>query len=290
MASGVLAVAAGLLGLPLLADALFVTACAGWVALALILAPRLLEEPRPHPRLESFALVAATAVLGTRLAQMGETRAALLSWAIAVVAWLALLAGRPHRGAPGGGWLLVVVGTESLAVLAAILARTWGTTFLDAGLGWWLLGLCLYPAVVFMLAEELHRGLRFAPPDWIAMGALAIATVAGTELLLAARSLDALASLRPLLRDADLVLWALASAWVVPLAVIDLRNRAAWRDPGGRWSFVFPLGMYAVAWRLLARAAPLPPLSAVAWVFFSVALLAWALTLLGHVRDVIVSA
>jgi tellurite resistance protein TehA-like permease len=290
MASGILSVAARLQGLPLLSDTLFVAACASWIALVLTLAPRLPEEPRPQPRLESFALVAATAVLGTRLAQTGENVAALLLWALAVVAWAALLAGRPHRGEPGGGWLLIVVGTESLAVLAANLAGPWGTPFLGAALGWWLLGLCIYPAVVFMLAEELHRGLRFAPPDWIAMGALAIATVAGTELLLAARSLDVFASLRPVLHDADLALWALASAWVVPLAVVDVRNRAAWRDPSGRWSFVFPLGMYAVACRLLARAAPLPPLSTVAWVFFLVALLAWALTLLGHLRGVIVSA
>jgi hypothetical protein len=40
--------------------------------------------------------------------------------------------------------------------------------------------------------------------------------------------------------------------------------------------------MYAVASRLLARAAPLAPLATVARVFFVIALLAWALVLLGQ--------
>jgi tellurite resistance protein TehA-like permease len=281
MASGIVSVAAAQQGLPLLSETLFGIACFGWGTLALALAPRLLRGAW-RPRLESFAFAAATAVLGTRLALMGQSVAALALGALAVLAWLALFACRPLRGRAAGGWFLVVVGTESLAALAALLAPRWGEALLEAGLAWWLLGLCLYPVVAAVVAAELRRRPCFAPAWWIAMGALAIATLADTELLLAARTLGVLPSLRPLLRDGDLTLWALASAWIAPLAVAELRSRAGWRDPRGRWSFVFPLGMYAVASRLLARAAPLAPLATVARVFFVIALLAWAIVLLGQ--------
>jgi tellurite resistance protein TehA-like permease len=233
-----------------------------------------------QPRFESFAFVAATAVLGTRLALSGQTVIALALWVLAAAAWLALLARRPGGGRPDGGWFLVVVGTESLAVLASFLAPRWGPQLLDAALASWLLGLSLYPAVGAAIGAELRRHARFGPDLWIAMGALAIATVAGTELLLAARTLHAFAPLRGWLRASDLAIWALASAWILPLAAADLRHRDDWWNPFGRWSFVFPLGMYAVASQLLARAAPLGPLAIVGRVFFVLALIAWALVLL----------
>ena len=281
MATGIVSVAAVQQGLLLLSDTLFGIACFGWVTLVLALSTRLLRGAW-IPRLESFAFAAATAVVGTRLALTGRTLTALPLWALAAVAWLALLARRPRRGPADGGWFLVVVGTESLAVLAAVLARRWGAPLLDAGLAWWLLGLCFYPLVAAALAGELRRRPGFAPAWWIAMGALAIATLAGTELLLAARTLGALAPLRPSLRDSDLTLWAFASAWIPLLAAAEVRSRAAWSDPRGRWSFVFPLGMYAVTCHELARAAPLAPLAGVGRVFSVIALLAWVLVLLAQ--------
>jgi tellurite resistance protein TehA-like permease len=282
MATGIVSVAAGLQHLHALSEALLVVACVGWttLAFALLLSVTAGSPGRPGPG--SFALVAATAVLGTRFSFGGQPLVALALWALALSAWLALLAVARRQGRADGGWFLVVVGTESLAVLASLLAPRWGTPFLDAALGWWLLGLCLYPAIATAIAAELRRCPGFAPALWITMGALAIATLAGTELLLAARTLHALTPVRPVLRVGDLMLWALASAWILPLAVAELRSPAGWRNPHGRWSFVFPLGMYAVASQLLARAAPLPPLAGVGRAFFGLALLAWTLMLIGH--------
>jgi tellurite resistance protein TehA-like permease len=282
MATGVVSVAAWLQQLHVLSAALLVIASLGWVTLALALLLRESEEAPAQPRLESFALVAATAVLGARFSLAGQGLLALALWALAVAAWLVLLARAPRGGSAGGGWFLIVVGTESLAVLASLLAPRRGAQLLDAALAWWLLGLCLYPLVAVAIAAELRRHRRFAPALWITMGALAIATLAGTELLLAARALDALAPLRRLLWDSDLALWAVASASILPLAGAELHNGAGWRNPRGRWSFVFPLGMYAVASQQLARAAPLAPLAGIGRVFFVISLLAWALVLLGH--------
>jgi tellurite resistance protein TehA-like permease len=161
-----------------------------------------------------------------------------------------------------------------------VLAARWGAPFLGAALAWWLAGLCLYPLVVATIAAELRIRPRFAPALWITMGALAIATLAGSELLLAARTLAVLAPEHALLRDTNLVLWALASACIAPLAVADARSRAGWKDPWSRWSFVFPLGMYAVASQVVARAAGVEQLARLGRICFFVALAAWAVTAL----------
>ena len=57
-----------------------------------------------------------------------------------------------------------------------------------------------------------------------------------------------------------------------------------WHYRSSRWSFVFPLGMYAVATQTLGRVAYLGPLDDLAHVFFAGALLAWVLTFGGLAR------
>jgi tellurite resistance protein TehA-like permease len=146
------------------------------------------------------------------------------------------------------------------------------------------LGLALYPLVAAAIAVELRSRPRFGPDLWVTMGALAIATLAGTELLAAARAVDSLGAFRPVLRDLDIATWATASAWIPPLLVAEARNRAGWHYRSSRWSFVFPLGMYSVATQALGRVAHLGPLADVARVFFVGALLAWALVLCGLAR------
>jgi tellurite resistance protein TehA-like permease len=278
MASGIVSVAASLQGLPSLSWALFAVACLGWATLALTLTPRLLAEASATPpRFEAFAVVAATAVLGTRLALMGEMVLALALWALAAAVWLTVLARRPRGGRADGAWFLIVVGTESLAVLASLLALHWGAALADAALACWVLGLCVYPAVATAIGAELRRRPRFGPDLWIAMGALAIATLAGTELLLGAERLHTLAAVQGWLRATDLATWGLASAWIPVLIAAELRHRAGWRTAVGRWSFVFPLGMYAVATQQLGRTASLAPLVGLGRAFFVLALLAWAL-------------
>jgi len=223
-------------------------------------------------------------VLGARCALAGRGLAALVLWSVAIAAWLVLLARRPWALRADGGWFLVVVATESLAVLAALLVPSWGTQLLPVAIGWWALGLCVYPLVAAAIAASLLRRPRFAPDLWITMGALAIATLAGTEVLLAGRATHALGPLRSWLRDADIATWAFASAWIVPLIGAELRNRSAWRYRASRWSFVFPLGMYAVATQTLGRAAGLTLLTSVGRAFFVIAAFTWALVLGGLLR------
>ena len=290
MATGIVSVAAQLQGLEALSDLLLAVTVLGWLALAAVLCVGVLRGECRRSRLESFAVVAATAVLGARFSFAGHDLVALALWTLAVAAWLGVLARRPQLTRADGGWFLVVVGTESLAALASLVAQRLGAGLLPAALAWWALGLALYPLVAAAIAVELRRRPRFGPDLWVTMGALAIATLAGTELLEAARAGHVLGDLRRILRDVDIATWATASAWIPPLLAAEARNPAAWRYRSSRWSFVFPLGMYAVATQTLGRAADLGPLADLARAFFAVALLAWALTLTGLARLAIVGA
>jgi hypothetical protein len=142
--------------------------------------------------MRTFAVVAATAVIGSTFAQAGQGIPAIVLWVLAFTLWLLLLGLRPTIGNARGSSLLVVVATESLAVLAALLATRWGSAFLAVAVGGWLLGLALYPLVIVIIARAIRRSRRFDPDLWIVMGALAIATLAGSELLLATKALHAL--------------------------------------------------------------------------------------------------
>lgn len=288
MATGIVAVAAADEGLPLLSDGLLALACLAWVALGAALMGRVLRgtagrrSVSSRPRLSAFALVAATAVIGARLAQAREESPSLVLWTIALALWVLLLVMRPRTDDVRGNSLLVVVATESLAVLGALLGPSRGTPLLLVALTCWLLGLIAYPAVSCAIARAANRSRRFDPDLWIVMGALAIATLAGSELLLAARGSHSLHELTAgWLADVDLGTWALASALIGPLLVAELCTRSSWRYEQHRWSFVFPLAMYAVATQTLGRADSLSVLSPIAQAFFVVALAAWTLVTSG---------
>ncbi len=284
MATGIVSVAAWLQGLPALSDALLVIAVAVWIVLALAASARMLRVSPVRPRLQSFAFVAATTVVGVHFLLAGDRALGLALWSLALLSWLALLARRPRLDKPTGGSLLVIVSTESLAVLAAPLAVRWWSGLLAVAVASWAIGLVLYPLVAIALARAFHRERRFEPDLWILMGALAIGTLAGTEVLVEARALHLLGSFVPWLRDLDLAVWAAASAWILPLLAAELHSPTGWNYRASRWSFVFPLGMYAVATQTLGGAVGITGLHEIARVFFVVALAPWAVVVLGLVR------
>ena len=214
-----------------------------------------------------------------------------------------------------GSWLLAAVATQSLAVLAATAAQpghnappaavpggaAWALLLLAAAVGWWLAGMVLYGLLAASIWPRLFAALRgsawawFGADDWIVMGGLAIAALAATQIILAARAAPAvntvLGGLGLGASAVAMTAWVAASGWILPLAILQLRciARALTRrghhrtapDPAAWWAAVFPLGMYAVASHALATALGLAALEAVAQVFLWIALAAWLATSLG---------
>jgi tellurite resistance protein TehA-like permease len=302
MASGIVSVAAHEQRRGSVSAVLAVIAAVVWVGLVVLSGARVIlaadlvraDLQSPARRFDFFTFVAAADVLGVRAAAAGRARIGVALLLLGALAWLALAVALPmvamrRRGptpawwAASGNWLLAVVAIQSLAVLAGALAGPGRAGPLRwAALCCWVLGLALYAALMVVIgARVLSTGApaaRFTPDDWIVMGAVAITTLAATELLRA----EPAGPTRVLVAPAAVLTWAVASSTVVPLAVLHLRgllrDRAARRYQARWWAAVFPLGMYSVATSQLAVTLDLHPLESLAGVAFWVALGAWSLT------------
>jgi tellurite resistance protein TehA-like permease len=305
MATGIVSIAAQKVGLHVISLVLLSLAILAFLPLAALDVVRarhpllLLRGARaPGIGLPAMGFVAATAVLGTRLALLGGDAArgigaALL--AVGALVWLPALASvlpGLTRGVVGsldlaararGDWLLGTVSTEGLAVLAGTLVSGHHSALHYAAIFLWVLGGLLYLAVIWLLAVRARRysltADEFTPDLWIVMGAVAIFGVAGA--ISFRGTADSPAGVL------EIVGWGLATAWIPVLVLGELWRiaRLGWpRFSPGRWSMVFPLGMYSVCGVLTGGAFGLAWIEHIGHWWFVVALAAWVAVAAGEVR------
>lgn len=310
MASGILSIGMGLLGNGLMADVLFVfTLCAWLLLLGLSLlrlvwfAPRLREELL-NPRLvfSYFTLVAATDIVGLLLLDRGHAAMAIACWIIAFGSWCSLLylafsvltfLSHEHNvNIVHGGWLITIVGTQSLVLLGARIAPALGQyagyMMVEVHMLWGL-GLIFYGIFVTLFCYRIFF-LNLDPKDispllWVIMGASAISASAGTGLMTTEPHLPFLHAQRPFIDGVTLMLWSWATWWLPMLVLFGIWKHVIRKLPLRYepilWSFVFPLGMYAVASAKLGLAADFPPLQWISAVMIWVAFAAWLSVLSG---------
>jgi tellurite resistance protein TehA-like permease len=285
MGTGIVSVALLLDGLRTLSRVLLVLAAGAWLVLLAVAAWRLvgardrfLAEARTPAGLTG---VAASAVLGTRLLELGWTGATVGLLVLAAICWVsfsvAVLRRLPVRAT--GQWFMLTVAAESIAALAAGVASREGAGWLAVvGLVLALAGVACYPLVVV----RFDRGeLLCARGDhWIGGGSLAISTLAFAQLAVSARDLDALGGLAGALKVAAFVVWVAAIAWLPVLLIAEVR-RPRLHYNVRRWSTVFPLGMYAACSFVVDKAAMTPALSDFARVWVWVAVACWAVVAVG---------
>ncbi|HKT24026.1 MAG TPA: tellurite resistance/C4-dicarboxylate transporter family protein [Terriglobales bacterium] len=191
-----------------------------------------------------------------------------------------------------GGWLLSVVATQAISVLATLVARSLldhQQQLLFLALALWLCGGMLYIWIISLIFYR-YTFFPFAPSDlmppyWINMGAMAISTLAGVSLIQSASAATFLEEILPFLKGFTLFFWATATWWIPMLVILGF-----WRHVYKRftlkydrlyWGAVFPLGMYSVCTRQLCDAFHLPFLLWLPHAFAWIALIAWSLTFLG---------
>ena len=317
MATGIVSIAAHLLDWARLAWALFLLNAVLYAGLWIAYLARARLWPRrmaadlfDHLRAPGFfTVVAASAVLGSQCLLIADSRAAALAlWGLALLLWLLLTytvftvmvvkADKPplDKGI-NGGWLLAVVSTQSLAVLSALLATRLGQPFrLELNffaLSMWLWGGMLY---IWMMSLIFYRYTFFAfspadlsPPYWINMGAMAISTLAGCQLILNAPDAPFLQSLLPFLKGFTVFYWATGTWWIPMLVLLAIWRHLLQRFPLRYdplyWGAVFPIGMYAACSQRLTEALPLPFLAPLPEIMLVFGLAAWSLTFLGFVHD-----
>ena len=287
MGTGIVSVALSLDGDETLSRVLLVVAGVSWLALAVVVPLRAwCDRARVRAELRTPAAltsVAGTAVIGARLTMLGWAWAGIAALALAAFVWALLLTPvLAHWRTPtDGSALVLIVATEALAVLAALLAASERADWLlVTALAPFALGLGFY---AFAFARFDLRQLVVGLGDqWIAGGALAISTLAAGQLLAGAKSLAILGDGSGILKNVALGLWVLTMLWLPVLVAAELL-RPRLRYDVRRWSTVFPFGMYAACSFVVGTAAHVPGISDFARVWVWVAVAVWAVVLVAMI-------
>lgn len=310
MATGIVSNAAHYLGHGGLSDFLMAVNLAAFPLLAVMLSARALRYRRElwadlmNPRLvfSFFTLVAAADVFGLQLVHRGHLDPAIALWLFALAAWLVLsylsfsvltfINAGSGADVVHGGWLIAIVGTESLVLLGAQVAPHFGALSSLAFVtiyALWGVGIVFYGIFITLFSYRLFF-LKVEPADvtplfWVVMGAAAIATNAGSTLILTDPGMPFLLALRPFLDGTTLILWAWATWWIPLLIIFGVWKHVVRKVPIAYhamfWSLVFPLGMYTLATYRLSLAADFPPLQWLPRGMLWIALAAWAVTMTG---------
>jgi tellurite resistance protein TehA-like permease len=191
-----------------------------------------------------------------------------------------------------GGWLVSIVATQSVSVLASQLSPHAGSgreAMLFAALILWLGGAMLYVWIISLIFYRYtffpFKPSDLAPPYWINMGAMAISTLAGSTLILSGDNSPLIHELLPFIKGATLLFWATATWWIPMLLILGIWRHIVKKFPLRYdplyWGAVFPLGMYSVATARMTAAVELAFLNSVPPTFFYFAIASWSLTLAG---------
>jgi tellurite resistance protein TehA-like permease len=295
---------------PALSDLLFLVSAVAYPWLAALTVARALRFPRAiwadltNPRVvfAFFTLVAASDVLGMGMHLRGFATVAFGLWLFALIAWVLLVyfsfgvltfLNTAHgANVVHGGWLIAIVGTESLVILGANVAPLTGglapSVFVLIHMLWGV-GLGLYAIFVTLFAYRIFF-FDVGPDDitpllWVVMGAAAITTNAGSTLILVDSGMAFLQAMRPFMDGVTLMMWAWATWWIPLLVLFGVWKHGVLRVPISYspmlWSLVFPLGMYSLASLRLSLAADFAPLEAISQAMVWVSVAVWALTFAG---------
>lgn len=306
MATGIVSIASYYFDFDNLAKLLFYFNIAAYLFLSFLYLLRLFIFPakfvadiKDHAKSPGFlTYVAGSCVLGSQFVIIaGNHAAASVLFYIGTLAWLIFIYTvftvftvkkdkPPINVAISGVWLLIIVSTQSVSVLASQLAGhipfASELVFFFA-LAMFLCGCMLYIIIITLIVYRMSffemRAEEFAPAYWINMGAVAISTLAGSNLILNGHDWSFIREILPFLKGFTLFFWAIGSWWI-PLIVIlgiwrHVFKHLPFRYHPQYWGMIFPLGMYTACTVKLSQALELHFLMAIPSFFIYIALGAW---------------
>ena len=316
MGTGIVSVGLLLVGFETLSTALLWIAAVSYVVLWVLYVWRaiahrqaMLHDLRgPEMAFAYFTVVAGTGVLAVRLLHSGHVQLAVPLVIFAAILWFIfgyLLPwqvfmtrdGKPILSRTNGTWFIWAVASQSVALGLAN-----AQPYLPGDERWlglltvlsWSVGVALYGCMaILVLLRIIHYGIsaeEFEPPYWVAMGALAIAVVAGTNVV----NIDSspmVDATRALIESTIAVFWSFC-LWLIPVLI----GAGVWRHVVHRiplkytptlWSMVFPIGMFSVASITLGRVDNLPVVEIFGEVGVWIAFAVWAIVFIAMLRHII---
>lgn len=318
MATGIVSIASKHLGMDALAQALFWLNVLIYLILWILTIARTIKhldkvrgDLMDHQRCAGFfSIIAATGIIASQFLAIGQAAKiaagialfGLVLWVIifyAIFSILTLKHDKPNL--PNGihsEWLVAVVATQAMSVVASRLAMAWGghNPALLLAAGMWLGGGMLY---IWMISLIFYRFTFFPlttneirPPYWINMGAMAISVLAGTALAQASPQIPFITSILPFIKGFTLMFWATATAWIPLLVIMGFYKHVYCRVPikydPAYWGAVFPLGMYTAATWKLSQDIGLIFLQWIPWIFIWIAIAAWLATFIGLLHTLLI--
>lgn len=316
MATGIISIACFLLEMKTIALVLLAINVVAYAILWLLLILRLLfffsrvrADINDHLRGPGFfTVVAATCVLGSELLivvdqyriAIGLWFVGLLLWAVIMYTFFAAMTVRENKpsieAGLNGGWLLIVVATQSISVLGTLSVNRFGDyrePVLFFTLCMFLLGCMLYlPLITLIFYRFTFVNVTMAaltPPYWINMGAVAITTLAGARLIIAASESPLLNEVVPFLKGFTLFFWSAGTWWIPLLFILGFWRHVYKRFPlkydPQYWGMVFPFGMYTVCTFQLSKALNFSPLLVIPRFSVYIALIGWFVVFIGLVHS-----
>ena len=309
MATGALSLSFWYLDFPVLADVLVYFNVFIFVLLIILNALRLLfnttdflQDLNDNGKGPGFfTLIAASGVLGSQFVIIkGMMTVGFYFWSAAFILWFILMYTfftliiikkvKPLADeSVNGGWLLVVVSTQSLAVLGTLVANNTGfpEVMLFISLCLFLLGCALYLNIIAFIFYRLMflkiEAMSLTPPYWISMGALAITTLAGSVLILNGSGIAG--ELATFIKGFTLFFWVLGTWWIPLLIILGIWRHGVNRYPLSYtpelWGMAFPIAMYTVGTVNLAYALDLEFLMIIPRVTIFAAAGVWLLIMIG---------
>ncbi|MFC4799032.1 tellurite resistance/C4-dicarboxylate transporter family protein [Neobacillus sp. GCM10023253] len=315
MATGALSIAAFLLGMKLISIALLYVNVVAYIILWFLTLIRLFKYfPSLRADISShtkgpgfFTLVAGTSVLGSQLIIVEKNYSiAVFLWYLAIFLWILVMytffaAVTIRNDKPSladginGGWLIAVVGTQSISILGTLLSP-----HLVAGkemvlfftLCMYFLGCMLYINIITLIFYRFtFIELKFSamtPPYWINMGAVAITTLAGATLILNSQNWSFLVEITPFIKGFTLFFWITGTWWIPLLFILMVWKHLYHREPINYdpqfWGMAFPLAMYTLSTFQLSKALKVPFLTVIPDIMVYIAMGAWVTVFIGLIH------